>query len=185
MADPLDKQLVEAVLSSRPRRTKREVEEAKLATMRPRRAGAAAAPVSADPDADLDDDDDEDLDLSADENAEPVAAQLTVEIVEEEAVEGVKVPEGLEAPAKLTADAVDEPTREELEALSADMIGIDDPVRMYLKEIGKVALLSAEEEVVLAKAIELGEQIIVEPWNAVLSLHVWTLHDTERNTRTT
>ncbi|HEU0244865.1 MAG TPA: hypothetical protein VFQ75_13260, partial [Candidatus Limnocylindrales bacterium] len=70
MADPLDKQLVEAVLSSRPRRTKRELEEAKLATMRPRRPGAAVAPVSADPDADLDDDD-EDLDLSLDENAEP------------------------------------------------------------------------------------------------------------------
>ena len=71
MADPLDKQLVEAVLSSRPRRTKRELEEAKLATMRPRRAGAAVAPASADPDADVDDDDDEDLDLSLDENAEP------------------------------------------------------------------------------------------------------------------
>ena len=65
------------------------------------------------------------------------------------------------------------------------MIGIDDPVRMYLKEIGKVALLTAEEEVVLAKAIELGEQIIIEPWKAVLSLHEWTLHDTERKTRTT
>ena len=74
MADPLDKQLVEAVLSSRPRRTKRELEEAKLATMRPRRAGAAVAPVSADPDADLDDDeddDDEDLDLTLEEGAEP------------------------------------------------------------------------------------------------------------------
>ncbi len=67
----------------------------------------------------------------------------------------------------------------------ADMIGIDDPVRMYLKEIGKVALLTAEEEVVLAKAIELGEQIIVEPWKAVVSLHEWTLHDTEHKTRTT
>ena len=95
------------------------------------------------------------------------------------------MPAGMDAPAKLNPAEVEEPTAEELEALSADMIGIDDPVRMYLKEIGKVALLTAEEEVVLAKAIELGEQIIVEPWKAVLSLHEWTLHDTERKTRTT
>ena len=64
------------------------------------------------------------------------------------------------------------------------MIGIDDPVRMYLKEIGKVALLTAEEEVVLAEAIELGEQMVEEPWKGIASLHEWTLHDTERKTRT-
>ena len=186
MADPLDKQLVEAVLASRPRRTRRELEEAKLASMRPRRADGTPAPVSEEvDDEDLDDDD---IDLSADEDAEPSTAELSVEVVTEEAVEAADtnvVPPGMDAPAKLNAAEVEEPTAEELEALSADMIGIDDPVRMYLKEIGKVALLTAEEEVVLAKAIELGEQIIIEPWKAVISLHEWTLHDTEHKTRTT
>ncbi|MGH7903000.1 MAG: RNA polymerase sigma factor RpoD [Candidatus Dormibacteraceae bacterium] len=38
-----------------------------------------------------------------------------------------------------------------------DSVSLDDPVRMYLKEIGRVNLLTAQDEVTLAKAIEAGE----------------------------
>jgi RNA polymerase primary sigma factor len=89
-----------------------------------------------------------------------------------------------DAPAVIDAKSVDEPTAEEIEAISADAVGIDDSVRMYLHEIGRTALLTGEEEVVLAKAIELGELIVAEPWKAVLALFEWTHNHTERKTRT-
>jgi RNA polymerase primary sigma factor len=95
----------------------------------------------------------------------------------EEADEVVAPVAGKAAPAKPKEG------EEDLEALAADLIGIDDPVRMYLKEIGKVALLTAEEEVVLAKAIELGELAVEDPARALVNLYTWVTLDSEPKAR--
>ena len=50
------------------------------------------------------------------------------------------------------------PEEEELDLTLPEGISIDDPVRMYLKEIGKVPLLSADEEIELAKRMEQGDE---------------------------
>ena len=56
-----------------------------------------------------------------------------------------------------SGEVPDEDEIENIDLSVPDGVSIDDPVRMYLKEIGKVPLLSADEEVELAQRMEKGD----------------------------
>ena len=66
-------------------------------------------------------------------------------------------PDGEVQPAEPVEEDGGEPELIDPEAM-ADDYGVNDPVRMYLKEIGKVRLLTADEEVELARRIEQGDE---------------------------
>jgi hypothetical protein len=87
------------------------------------------------------------------------------------------------APGRPGTGSIEDSGRRPSELVPADGDSLGDALDVYLGAIGKLSLLTAEEEVVLAKAIVLGRQIVAEPERAIFSLWEWTRRETERETR--
>ena len=77
---------------------------------------------------------------------------MDIELVD--STKGVRLPSEIEAPAEVDDD---EPTDRRIDLTPGPVGRTEDPVRLYLREMGKVSLLTREGEITLAKRIEEGK----------------------------
>ncbi len=98
-------------------------------------------------------------DQNSSEQIEDVMANLSEMGIQ--VVEGEESEDG-EAPVVKPEKAEDEPEDEQTGNVDAESLGrTDDPVRMYLREMGSVELLSREGEIAIAKRIEAGRDMMI------------------------
>ena len=123
------------------------------------------------------------LELDARSSASPALDELAptqadvAAVVEHDPTLAVVMPAAKAVAPKPAAD--DEPEVAEHD----DLLDIEDSTRLYLREIARVPLLTAEEEVMLAKTMELGLRITRDPALAVVDLYVWTTNASEPTAR--
>ncbi len=98
-------------------------------------------------------------DFFAELNLDDEAMDKVMEIVESNNIDVIQIQEEeIEIDDDIILDDEEEVDMENIDLSVPEGISIEDPVRMYLKEIGKVPLLSADEEVGLAKRMADGDE---------------------------
>ena len=94
-----------------------------------------------------------------DEEMEPSQLENILNELEKRTIKVVKaLPDDLEPDAKELAEEEVITEQELVSDYIPDTVNIDDPVKMYLKEIGRVPLLSATEEIEIAKRMGEGDE---------------------------